>query len=50
MSKLIDQALEQIEADVKSGDFTAIEELLKFVPQDRLKAFLSEFPEEDLNA
>lgn len=50
MSKLIDQVLEQIEADIKSGDTTAIEELLKFVPQDRLEAFLSEYPEEDPNA
>jgi hypothetical protein len=35
---LIDAALDQVEA----GDFTAIEELLAFVPKDKLKEFLPE--------
>ena len=39
---LIDQVLYQIVRDVNSGDVTAIEELIKFVPDDRLIAFLPE--------
>ena len=39
---LIDQVLEQIVKDVNIGDVTAIEELIKFVPDNRLIAFLSE--------
>lgn len=38
----IDLALEQIQRDVALGDFTAIEELLKAVPEQALQAFLSE--------
>ena len=39
---LIDQVLEQIVKDVNIGDLTAIEELIAFIPDDRLIAFLSE--------
>ena len=39
---LIDAALDQIRKDVEAGDFTAIEELLAFVPKDKLKEFLPE--------
>jgi len=40
--KLIDYALEQIVNDVNGGDLTAIEELLKFVPIEKLMGFLKE--------
>jgi hypothetical protein len=39
-SDLIDQVLAQIRQDVENNDFTAIEELLSFLPNDRLKKFL----------
>lgn len=39
---LVDQALDQIKKDVNDGDLTAIEELLKYVPQAVLSSFLSE--------
>ena len=39
---LIDQVLEQIVKDVNIGDVTAIEELIAFIPDDRLIAFLPE--------
>ena len=42
---LIDRVLDQIEQDVKNKDFTAIEELLRFVPEQNLNAYL---PEEGL--
>ena len=38
----IDRVLEQICKDIKSGDMTAIEELLKAVPEENLKGYLSE--------
>lgn len=40
--ELIDKVIKQIEQDVENEDFTAIEELLKFVPIIHLTAFLSE--------
>ncbi len=40
--ELIDAVIEQITQDVKNADFTAIEELLKFVPRKNLIAFLKE--------
>jgi hypothetical protein len=43
----IELALEQIVKDVEAGDLSAIEELLKFVPEKNLIAFL---PEEITNA
>ena len=41
---LIDLVIEQIIQDVKNADYTAIEELLNFVPETNLKSFLSEGP------
>jgi len=41
---LIDLVLDQIVQDVQNKDFTAIEELLNFVPENNLKSFLSEIP------
>lgn len=37
---LIDRVLEQVKADVKSEDLTALAELLKFLPEKNLKAYL----------
>jgi hypothetical protein len=42
--ELIDAVIEQIQQDVKNADYTAIEELLNFVPETNLKSFLSEVP------
>jgi hypothetical protein len=46
MPKLIDMVIEQIEADVRNQDFTAIEEflltVLMYVPEKYLINFLSE--------
>jgi hypothetical protein len=39
---LMDRVLAQIEQDVRNKDFTAIEELLNFVPEKNLIAFLPE--------
>ena len=41
---LIDLVIEQIAEDVQNKDFTAIVELLGFVPEANLKSFLSEGP------
>lgn len=40
--ELIDNVLAQIVIDVEAGDLTAIEELLKNVSEEDLKAFLVE--------
>lgn len=40
--ELIDKVLETIKADVINGDVTAIEELLKQVPNEILKSYLPE--------
>jgi len=40
--KLIDQVLEQILQDILNGDLTAIEELIKFIPESNLVAYLPE--------
>lgn len=40
--ELLDAVLEQIRRDVEIGDFSCIEELLKFVPEENLKAYLPE--------
>lgn len=40
--ELVDKALEQIKEDVATGDLTAIDELLMFVPTKNLKGFLPE--------
>ena len=39
---LIDEVIKQIKTDADYGDFTAIEELIKGLPEASLKAFLSE--------
>jgi hypothetical protein len=44
INDLLDVALEQIKLDVHCGDYTAIEELLKFVPIENIIQYL---PEED---
>jgi len=38
----IDKVLEQIKKDVEAGDMTAIEELLRDVPDESLKSYLPE--------
>ena len=45
MNSLIDMVIDQIVEDVIAGDYTAIEELLKFVPEENLRAYLSEVTE-----
>jgi hypothetical protein len=40
---LIDAVLAQIKCDVDSGDMTAIEELVKHLPENLLQGYLSEF-------
>jgi hypothetical protein len=40
--ELIDRVLDQIRCDVQDEDFTAIEELLKSVPEENLKGYLPE--------
>jgi hypothetical protein len=42
--ELIELVLDQITQDVGNKDFTAIQELLNFVPENNLKSFLSEGP------
>jgi hypothetical protein len=42
MNNLIDMVLDQIKSDVIGDDFTAIEELLKSVPEKDLIAYLPE--------
>ena len=39
---LIDNVMRQMVRDIQMHDFTAIEELLKQVPEDYLKGFLPE--------
>ena len=39
---LIDLVIEQIIQDVKNADYTAIQELLCYVPEANLKSFLPE--------
>ena len=38
----IDKVMEQIKKDVEAGDMTAIEELLRDVPDESLKSYLPE--------
>lgn len=40
--QLIDDVIEQIKKDIADGDVTAIDELLKFVPEKYLKGYLPE--------
>ena len=45
---LMDRVIKQIEQDVANKDFTAIEEMLQFVPEHILEGFISEcFQDED---
>jgi dihydroneopterin aldolase len=41
-TELFDQVIDQLRSDIEWRDFTAIEELLKFVPRKNLIAFLKE--------
>jgi len=41
-TELIDLVIEQIIQDVGNADYTAIQELLCYVPEERLEGFLSE--------
>lgn len=40
---LIDEVLKQIKCDVDSGDMTAIEEMIRHLPEDQLRGYLSEY-------
>ena len=40
--QLIDQVLEQMLQDILDGDLTAIQELIKFIPETNLIAYLPE--------
>jgi hypothetical protein len=40
--RLLGQVVDQLRADIEWRDFTAIEELLKFVPRENLIAYISE--------
>tara|TARA_B110000285_G_scaffold203718_1_gene240107 strand:+ start:1326 stop:1514 length:189 start_codon:yes stop_codon:yes gene_type:complete len=40
--ELIDEVLSRVVVDVLVGDVTAIEELLRFIPQKRLLGFIDE--------
>jgi len=40
--ELIDTVLKQVKEDVEIGDVTALEELLKTVPEEKLKEYLPE--------
>jgi hypothetical protein len=42
MDKLVDSVIEQIKEDIKDGDLTAIDELLRFVPKENLIGYLPE--------
>ena len=42
INDIIDKVIEQILIDIKKEDFTAIEELLKVIPVNNLKSYLSE--------
>ena len=40
--ELLEKVAEQFAEDVANGDYTSIDELLKHVPKDKLKGFLSD--------
>ena len=42
LTELLESVLEQIRLDVEVGDYTAIIELLQYVPRDKLIGFLPE--------
>ena len=39
---LINAVIDQIEKDIHDKDYTALEEMLAFVPKDKLRGFLPE--------
>tara|TARA_R100000030_G_scaffold86728_2_gene70218 strand:- start:583 stop:720 length:138 start_codon:yes stop_codon:yes gene_type:complete len=39
---LLKKVVDQIKEDANSGDYTAIEDLLKDIPKEKLKGFLTE--------
>ena len=39
---LVDEVIEQIKSDIEEGDYTVLDELLKFLPWERLKHYLPE--------
>ena len=42
MDNLVDSVIEKIKEDIKDGDLTAIDELLRFVPKENLIGYLPE--------
>lgn len=40
--ELVDEVIEQIKKDIAMGDLTAVDELLKFIPEEYLKGYLPE--------
>ena len=40
---IIDLVIDQVKADIESGDYTALIELLNMCPINNLKTFLSEY-------
>lgn len=40
--QLLDRVFDQLQEDMRNGDFTAVEELLSNLPDDVLKAYLPE--------
>lgn len=40
--KLYDKVLEQIKEDIATGDLTALDELIRFIPRKNLEAYLPE--------
>ena len=40
--RVVDAVLEEIKVDIANGDVTAIDELLMFLPVERLKGYLPE--------
>lgn len=42
LTELLESVLEQIRLDVEVGDYTAIIELLQYVPKDKLVSYLPE--------
>ena len=46
--ELIDSVLDQIQIDIRIGDMTALEEMLKFMPEQYLMGYLPEIVQEDL--
>lgn len=42
LNELIDKVIERIKQDIKVGDVTVIDELLRYIPVDNLKGYLVE--------